>query len=247
MTTFGGRQASLDASSPKKTALVIGANRGIGLQLVKTFQDHGWKVYGSVRPITRDDSSVQDLKNTGAGILYVDYTNEASIEQAAREFGDGPLDCLVNSGGFGVNPDDSWSHDYDMVLERFKVMCLGPFLATKHFRPSLERSEAGKVLNISSDMGSIATNTEEGENIGYRVAKAALNQQTKTLAQELRRTGSKISLVAVCPGFVATKMTRFRGKDDIVEVCKGTVDIVLNLTTKDSGSFRNWKGAYIPW
>ncbi|PNS14153.1 3-oxoacyl [Sphaceloma murrayae] len=163
-------------------------------------------------------------------MLDIDYTDERALKGAARDYGNNPLDCLVNCAGFGVNPDDSWSYDADMVLESFKVMTLGLFLATKYFKPQLELSE------------SIAGNNDEGENIGYRMAKAALNQQTKTLAQELTRAGSKIRLLAVCPGFIATKMTNFRGKDDIVKSCEGIVNMVLGLSAEDSGSLKKWNG-----
>ncbi|KAK3057198.1 hypothetical protein LTR09_002237 [Extremus antarcticus] len=204
-------------------------------------------VVGSIRPATRDDPSVKDLIATGASLLYIDYTDESTIIDAAKAFGDKPLDCLVNCGGYGVKPDDSWSYNYDDVLERLKTMVVGPFIVTKHFKPSLEKSESGKVLNISADMGSISKNSEEGENIGYRMAKSALNQQTKTLAQEFANAGSNVRLVAVCPGFIPTRMTEWRGNVDIVEACDAVVDVVLSLTAEESGSFKDRRGQTMPW
>jgi NAD(P)-dependent dehydrogenase (short-subunit alcohol dehydrogenase family) len=99
--------------------VALGANRGIGLNLVRTFVRRGWVAYGSIRPQTRGDPSVKDvsisqlnkrqekqlteitykLEATGATILEIDYTNETSIIAAAKEYGSGSLDCLVNCTG----------------------------------------------------------------------------------------------------------------------------------------------------
>ncbi|KAF9774437.1 hypothetical protein IL306_007562, partial [Fusarium sp. DS 682] len=76
------------------------ANRGIGLSLIKAFAaSRSWEVTGSIRPQTRDDPSVAELKETGANIIEIDYLDEDTIEKAAETYGDKPLDILINVGG----------------------------------------------------------------------------------------------------------------------------------------------------
>ncbi|KAM0424834.1 hypothetical protein ACHAPT_009890 [Fusarium lateritium] len=83
---------------PKKV-LVVGANRAIGLNLVKAFIGRSWNVTGTIRPQSRSDPSVADLQATGATILEIDYLDESTIEKASQAYGDGPLDILINVGG----------------------------------------------------------------------------------------------------------------------------------------------------
>ncbi|KAI8955725.1 hypothetical protein F4801DRAFT_277291 [Xylaria longipes] len=83
--------------------MVFGANRGIGLNILKSFVSRSWNVTGTIRPQTTNDPSFEDLKQTGAKVLELDYLDESSIEKAAADFGDQPLDILVNVGGLALS------------------------------------------------------------------------------------------------------------------------------------------------
>lgn len=124
-------------------------------------------------------------------------------------------------------------------------MAVGPFLATMHFLPLLEKSELGKVLNISSDLASIA-NTDGGR-LGYRMAKVTLNQQTASLAADFRADGINVALVAVYPGRVPTRMSGGRGTVDLAESADGMVKIVGDLDMEGSGKFVSYTGESMPW
>ena len=85
------------------------------------------------------------------------------------------------------------------------------------------------------------------EVIGYRMAKAAANQQVKTLALDFQRDNIPVTMLAFEPGFIKTKLTGFRGVVDIEESSNGMVDIIEKLTPEQTGNFVDWKGETIPW
>lgn len=230
-----------------KTALVIGANRGVGLALVKALVDQKYRVWGSVRPQTMGDDSVEDLEKTGAGIVQIDFTNEETIIDAAKTLEpEGGLDVLVNCGGVNTKPRQWNGGDTaDLILEKFKIMAMGPFLATCHFLPLLRKRELGKVLNISSDLASIS-NTDGGR-ISYRMAKTALNQQTASLAADFKAQGINVALVAVHPGRVPTRMSGGSGSVELGESAKGMIKIVEELNMENSGRYLHYTGTPIEW
>jgi hypothetical protein len=96
------------------------------------------------------------LEETGVRILEVDYLDESTIETAANAYGNKPLDMLINVAGISPHPKPWQEQTGDMMVEKFRVMAVGPLLAIKHFLPSLERASDAKVVNISSAFGSIS-------------------------------------------------------------------------------------------
>ncbi|KAK0739297.1 hypothetical protein B0T21DRAFT_346622 [Apiosordaria backusii] len=97
-------------------------------------------------------------------------------------------------------------------------MAVGPYLATKHFLPKLQNGRQPTVANISSEFGCVTPN-ERGGFLGYRMAKAALNQQTKT------STDTKVIFLALEPGYIATRLTGWKGEDDMKTSVREMVDI----------------------
>ncbi|KAJ5949542.1 hypothetical protein N7454_001126 [Penicillium verhagenii] len=163
------------------------ANRGIGLNLLKAFAQRGWTVFGT-------------LEATGATIFDLDYLNENTISAAAKSYGEEtPLDVLINCAGLPVLPASWEETTAEHLMIKFRVMSVGPFLATKYFLPSLTKSSAGKVINITSFWASLQEN-DFGEYISYRAAKAALNMETVTIAHELKAKDLNITVLALDPG-----------------------------------------------
>ncbi|KAK4141375.1 NAD(P)-binding protein [Dichotomopilus funicola] len=185
-----------------KSVLIVGGNRGIGLNLLKAFVAESWNVTGTVRPQTRrdDDPSIADLEKTGARILEIDYLDESTIEKAAIAYGNKPLDLLINTN--------------DMLVEKYRVMAVGPLLTIKHFLPKLEQAPGAKIVNISSAFGSISTNSF-GTFMAYRIAKAALNQGAVTMGREWDKEGRKVTMICVEPGFLSTRLTGWDGVDNM--------------------------------
>ncbi|KAH8903089.1 short chain dehydrogenase [Coniochaeta sp. PMI_546] len=227
------------------------ANRGIGLQLIRTFQSRDWHTIGSVRPemLASNVPSIADLKATNADIIQIDYENGTTIKSAADELAAKgvTLDVLVNCGGIKVRPLEWHLHEQEDLMERFQVMVVGPFLVTKQFLPLVTKDGTGKLIYITSKSGSIGAPDHDGELIGYRMAKAAPNQQVKTLALDFQRDDIPITTLAFEPGFIKTRLTGFRGRVDIEESSNGMVDIIEKLTPEHTGTFVDWKGETIPW
>ncbi|KAH8768083.1 hypothetical protein F5883DRAFT_68372 [Diaporthe sp. PMI_573] len=228
------------------SVLVIGANRGIGLSLLKSFVKRSYNVTGTIRLQTRNDPSVDELRATGANILEVDYLDEESIKQAASKYGERPLDVLINVGGLPPAPRHWHEQTGEMMIEKFRVMTVGPFLAIKHFQMQLELAPNPKVINISSAFGSLLDN-DFGLFLGYRAAKSALNQVSVTLAREWEKEGRKTTIVCVEPGFLSTRLTNFDGEDDMETCIDGLMKVFDGITPKDNGAFLKWDGTTIPF
>jgi len=99
------------------------------------------------------------LENTGVKIIEIDYLDEATIETAAAAWGDKPLDMLVNMGGLSPHPKPWQEQSGDMMVEKFRVMTVGPLLTIKHFLPKLERASGARIVNVSSAFGSISSSS----------------------------------------------------------------------------------------
>ncbi|KAM7214580.1 NAD(P)-binding protein [Rhypophila decipiens] len=211
-----------------KSVLIVGANRGIGYNLVKAFL------------------TAPELEKTGAKILEIDYLDEATIERAAAAWGDKPLDMLVNLGGLSPDPKSWQEQNADMMVEKFRVMAVGPLLTIKHFLSNLEKASDAKIVNVSSSFGSISTNSF-GTCMAYRVAKAALNQGAVTMAREWEKEGHKVTMVCIEPGFLSTRLTGWDGEDDMGTCIAGMVKLFKGLTPEDHGAFLKWDGTKIPF
>lgn len=238
--------------SDKLSILVVGANRGIGFELTKGLLEHGHTVYASYRISSKDDVSVKELGKTGAVLIEIDTSNEESIANAAKVFDtqkvhERKLDVLVHVAGVYELWDEKPFTELtaEDMMWHFKVNTVGPFLTSKHFFPALSKSKQGKIINISSDFGSISDNT--GGNACYRISKCGVNQLIKTQHVDLRKMNSNIITLAVHPGFVATKMTGYYGEDDMDECRNGLVKIVETFGNDNQETTALKSGGYVRW
>ncbi|KAI1098419.1 NAD(P)-binding protein [Jackrogersella minutella] len=241
----------------KQRIFVLGPNRGIGFQLASRLQVLGHTVYGTCRPQTRDDPSVAEVRLHFAGLrkgiktFEVDATNESSINRAAEDFGDGPLDVLVNVAEVYQLWDEKLfteqsAHD---LMSYFQVNVVvrtkSPVRRSRLvYRVSDEGFPGIGIINISSDMASIEDNT--GGNACYCISKAGVNQLTKTMSIDLIKfLDSRVKTLAVHPGYVATKMTGFCGEDDMDTCMSSLADTILRFRTPVGPELPN--GEYVRW
>jgi NAD(P)-dependent dehydrogenase (short-subunit alcohol dehydrogenase family) len=217
----------------QKIALVTGANRGIGFEVCRQLAERTFVVLLTARNAAKAMSAARKIRDGGIVEGYaMDVADAASIQKAAAEIANryGYLDVLVNNAGINY---DTWqtveSADINnVVMETITTNLLGPWRVCQAFLPLLRRSRAGRIVNVSSESGSLA-----GMRAGppaYQVTKAALNALTRTLAGELRNT--RILVNAVCPGWVATDMG---GKGAPRSVSDGAAGIVWAATLADDG------------
>lgn len=219
-----------------KNLFITGANRGIGLALVKNYTSQGWKVYAQCR------HSSPELEATGAVVLSgIELTNREHLQTLKSTLASVELDLLINNAGI-LGRETLGNLDFDAIEQQFAVNTLAPLQVTETLLGNL-RSNA-KLAFITSRMGSIADNSSGGY-YGYRMSKAALNAAAMSLAKDLQPRG--ISVAILHPGFVQTGMVNFNGDISAEESAKGLVARINDLCLQNSGTFWHSNGSILPW
>src|SRR5215831_5581037 len=235
------------SKGPSGVALVTGANRGIGFEVCRQLAGKGFVVLLTARDAAKANTAARELANAGTvESLLLDVADASSIKKAAGEVAIryGHLDVLVNNAGINY---DTWeaaeNADIDgTVMETIATNLLGPWRLCQAFLPLLRKSKAPRIVNVSSESGSLA-HMDAGPP-AYQVTKAALNALTRTLAGELRQ--AHILVNAVCPGWVATDMGGAGAPRSAEEGAAGIVwAATLPQNGPTGGFFRD--GKPLPW
>ena len=222
------------------TVLVTGANRGIGLEMVKQMKARGLNVIGTARK----PAEAQDLRATGARVEQLDVTDAASLAALASRLDGVAIDMLVNNAGVGGQPPVSFRDtDFAAIDWTFAVNSIGPMRVTQALLKNLEAGRHKTIIQISSVMGSIERN--RGGYYGYRASKAALNMMNKSLALELGQEG--FICVALHPGWVKTRMGGPGAEITVEDSVSGLLDVIAGLGPEDNGLFYDYQGEEIPW
>ena len=190
-------------SSAQKIVLVTGAYKGIGLEVVRQLDARGARVFLTARKREAGEAAVADLKGD-VHFLPLDVDDAASIESAVCSLSKqiNHLDVLVNNAAILLDDGGSvLDLDRDTALQTFATNTVGPLLVTQAFQPLLAKSEAPRVINISSGAGQLADGLQNWAP-AYSLSKTALNALTQHFAAEL----PKFAVNAVSPGWVRTDM-----------------------------------------
>lgn len=221
------------------TCVVTGANRGIGLELAKQLRDRGEKVIAACR------KSSDSLKNLGVTIYEnVDVKSSDSVTSFGEQIAKEKIDILINNAGIGAF-ETIGNMDFEKMLEQYEVNALGALRVTSALLPQI--SKGGKIIFITSRMGSIGDNTS-GSVYGYRMSKAALNMAAVSLAQDLKQENIAVGILH--PGSVDTDMLRAAGISDGIspkEAVEGLLARVDELSMKNTGTFWHTNGDILPW
>ena len=221
------------------TALVTGANRGIGLALTQHLLARGDRVIGACRHAS------DALAKTGARIeSQVDVTDDAALAALARRLADTRIDQLwLNAGILSRESLGAIATSgFDSLRRQFEVNALGPLRVAQAL---LERlGEGSKIGIITSRMGSIADN-DSGGYYGYRASKAAVNAIGKSLAIDLKPRG--IAVFLLHPGYVATDMVDGTGDISPAVAAERLVGVLDRLDIGQTGSFWHSNGSALPW
>lgn len=206
-----------------KTALVTGANKGIGREVARQLADKGFHVFVGARNRAAGRKAADEIvKHGGKGaFLEIDVTDNSSVTAAAREFAKfaDHLDVLVNNAGIVIDGDDAiLKINDDLLRKTLETNTLGALRVTRAFAPLLRKSKAPRVINVSSGGGQL-TGGADGWAPAYCISKTALNGVTSQLAAAL----PKFAVNSVCPGWVRTDMG---GQDATRSVQEGADTIV---------------------
>jgi NAD(P)-dependent dehydrogenase (short-subunit alcohol dehydrogenase family) len=218
------------------TAVVTGANRGIGLELCRQLAARK----DTVVAVCREPSP--ELEALGVRVESgIDVADPKAIAELARRLAGTRIDLLINNAGI-LRHEGLESMDFDSIRQQLEVNALGPLRVTTALLPLL--AAGAKIALVTSRMGSIADNSSGGS-YGYRMSKAALNAAGVSLARDLAGRGA--SVVILHPGFVKTDMTRGHGNVTPAESAAGLLARIDELTVEQSGRFLHMNGEELPW
>jgi NAD(P)-dependent dehydrogenase (short-subunit alcohol dehydrogenase family) len=244
-------------ATDKKIALVTGANRGIGFETARQLGKKGVTVIVAARTLKSAEETASKLKSDGveAVPLKLDVTNAQDREAAAKTIGDkfGRLDILVNNAGVG--PQDGFvpktiNTTEEELQKVFGTNLFAVIAVTRSLLPLLKKSEAGRIVNLSSVLGSLTLHADPKSPIAgfkvfaYDASKAALNAFTIHLAAELKDT--KIKVNSAHPGWVKTEMGTDQAPMEIPEGAQTSVDLALIGPDGPNGRFIHL-GQELPW
>jgi NAD(P)-dependent dehydrogenase (short-subunit alcohol dehydrogenase family) len=214
------------------SVLITGANRGLGLEFANQYSNEGWNVIAAAR------SSAAELDALAVRVEQVDLSDPNAVEAFTI---DGPLDLFIANAGTNhpMSPDGAKNaRDWQ---EMMMINAIAPYQLGKALLPRM--AEGGKMIAISSGMGSIGENG--GGWVPYRTSKAALNMAWSSLALEARKSG--IAVVALSPGWVQTRMGGANAEITPEESISDMRALIERLTIDDSGRFLRRDGSELPW
>jgi NAD(P)-dependent dehydrogenase (short-subunit alcohol dehydrogenase family) len=220
--------------------IITGASRGIGLELTRQTLSKGDQVLAVARQPKNSPGLGELLKKypQKLQVLTADMTDPEVTEKilsAAKAWTH--VDILINNAGIfreGKNPED--------FQASFHTNAVAPFLVSQALLPQLKKSAHGRVVQITSQMGSIADNSSGGYS-AYRASKAALNMLNKCLTVE----NPWLTAIVIHPGWVKTDMGGKSAPVEPVDSAAGIWKVIHELRHEDSGNFFNFRGETLPW
>lgn len=220
------------------TTLIIGASRGIGLELTKQYLVEGGRVFATAR----DDEALARLRALGARVLRLDVADTASVSGLAWQLDGESLDTVVvNAGVYGPSTSalqTPTEEDFDRVMH---TNVLGPMRVIPQLADAL--AEGSRLGVISSRMGSMGLRTSASGWL-YRASKAAVNSVLKDASVVL---AGKAICVALHPGWVRTDMGGADADLDVADSARGLRATLAALTPADNGRFLNYDGQALAW
>ena len=240
-------------ATAKSLAFITGANKGIGFEVARELGKAGWTVLLGARSPSLGRAAESKLRgeHIDARFIELDVTEPKTVSAAAEkiqaEFG--RLDLLVNNAGIVDKQDGLPSAANVEAVDRLmRTNFLGAVAVAQAVLPLLKKSQAARIINVSSGLGSIARNGNPAWDLryvllGYCSSKAALNMFTVQLAFELKSAG--IAVNSVNPGYTATDINEHRGHQTVEQGAAEIVRLALLDHGPTGGFFET--GASIPW
>jgi NAD(P)-dependent dehydrogenase (short-subunit alcohol dehydrogenase family) len=244
-----------------KFALVTGANKSIGFEVVQQLAQKGIYVYLGSRNLENGIEAIDKLKAKGLNnveVIQLDITDDESVIKARKEIGKKTkvLDILINNAGiYGGYPQTALDSTIDQFKAAYDANVYGVVRVTQAFIDLLKKSSEPRIVNVSSSQGSITLHSDptykyyDYKGVVYLSSKSALNMYTVVLAYELKNTNFKIN--AVCPGYTKTDFNGHRGPGTVKDAGERIVKYALIDNDGPTGNFfseeNNPETGEIPW
>ena len=241
----------------KKIALITGANKGIGFETARQLGQQGIVVLVGARDLAKGEGAAEQLRQEkiDAHALALDVNDQESIRKAAKqvERDYGRLDILINNAGVMLDDQKKMASEQSLATWRktFDTNVFGLIATTQAFLPLLRKSEAGRIVNLSSILGSITFHAKPGSPVydsksyaSYNVSKSAVNAYTVQLAYELKDT--KIKVNAAHPGWVKTDMGGEGATMELEDGAKTSVALGTLGADGPNGAYVHM-GESLPW
>jgi NAD(P)-dependent dehydrogenase (short-subunit alcohol dehydrogenase family) len=237
-------------------ALVTGANKGIGLSTTKQLLSIGYHVYLGARDEIKGKMAIEQLNRMGfskVSLLVINVCDANSVADAVARFAslESHLDVLINNAAIGgTQPQETSSINMDLLREVLETNYFGVVRVTQAFLPLMSNSENPRIVNVSSELGSLSYHSRIKAEyfakhlMAYSTSKVALNSFTLMLANEFQHTAFKINCVS--PGFTATDMTNNSGSQTPDEGARIIVKYATLPKDGPSGQFFGSDGQF-PW
>lgn len=237
-----------------KVALITGANKGIGFETARQLGRLGIIVLLGARDTKRGQRAAAILRGEGLETrpVVLDVTDQNTIDAAAvqieREFG--RLDILVNNAGIFIEKQPASQCQLENLRRTFETNFFGAFAVTKAFLPLLRKSEAGRIVNLASDLASLGNTSDpwwalyEHVYFAYASSKVAINAMTVALAKDLRNTSIKVN--SADPGFTATDMNGHTGPKKPEQAALVPVRLATLPPDGPTGGYFDENGP-VPW
>jgi NAD(P)-dependent dehydrogenase (short-subunit alcohol dehydrogenase family) len=244
--------------STMKTALVTGANKGIGRAIAKGLARQGYTVWIGARDARRGEAAAEQLRDEGLDVrfLQLDVGDDSSAKAAATSLAGHTdhLDVLVNNAGVALEGMDGVIKPSTLEMAKLKatyeVNVFGPVRVTQAFVPLLRKAPAARIVMMSSSLGSLSLQADPNgaftslNLLAYSSSKTALNGVTVAFAKEFRETPIKIN--AACPGYVATDLNANSGTRTVEQGATIALRLATLPADGPSGGYFNEDGP-LPW
>jgi len=238
----------------KPIALITGANKGIGFETARQLGKRGYRVIVTARDPGRIEEAAKKLQAEGfdATAVVLDVTKPQAAREAAKtvETKFGQIDVLINNAGIALERAGVIDADLEKFRATYETNVIGVVAVTQAFLPLLKKSKAGRIVNVSSGLGSLALRQDPQSMYAqvmaaaYNSSKSALNMLSVILAQELAGTAIKVNIAD--PGYTATDINANQGTQTVQE---GT-EAIVRLATLDAdgptGQYFDRHGT-VPW
>ena len=221
--------------------LIIGANRGLGLEFVKQYSNTNHNIIATTR---NKDSSKELSEISNIDIAELDLTSDASVNNFVTSIGSQKIDILIHNAGIFSDEQLKEDLDTDAWMNEMRINAVIPIILARKLKSNLQTGLSKKIVFISSQMGSIDDNYS-GRFYFYRSSKSALNSAAKSLSIDWKEDG--ISILILHPGWVKTDMGGDNAKLEIPDSISQMIKVINDLNLTNSGSFVNYAGEKLEW